>query len=105
MLFLQRNGWIWCPILMEPRSVASVIVMMEHVAKGNKHKIMKECALPLTGPRCVSQIITDLCVFDIDRKQGKMTLTELQPGVTLAEVREKTDADYDVAPGVKEIPA
>ncbi|GAB1522907.1 succinyl-CoA:3-ketoacid-coenzyme A transferase [Rhizoctonia solani] len=82
-----------------------VIVMMEHVAKGNKHKIMKECALPLTGPRCVSQIITDLCVFDIDRKQGKMTLTELQPGVTLAEVREKTDADYDVAPGVKEIPA
>ncbi|CAE6446100.1 unnamed protein product [Rhizoctonia solani] len=82
-----------------------VIVMMEHVAKGNKHKIMKECALPLTGPRCVSQIITDLCVFDIDRKQGKMTLTELQPGVTLAEVREKTDADYDIAPGVKEIPA
>ncbi|CCO32775.1 3-oxoacid CoA-transferase [Rhizoctonia solani AG-1 IB] len=82
-----------------------VIVMMEHVAKGNKHKIMKECALPLTGPRCVSQIITDLCVFDIDRKQGKMTLTELQPGVTLAEVREKTHADYDIAPGVKEIPA
>ncbi|KAH7323327.1 succinyl-CoA:3-ketoacid-coenzyme A transferase [Rhizoctonia solani] len=82
-----------------------VIVLMEHVAKGNKHKIMKECALPLTGPRCVSQIITDLCVFDIDRKQGKMTLTELQPGVTLAEVREKTDADYDVAPGVKEVPA
>ncbi|EUC54451.1 succinyl-CoA:3-ketoacid-coenzyme A transferase, partial [Rhizoctonia solani AG-3 Rhs1AP] len=82
-----------------------VIVLMEHVAKGNKHKIMKECALPLTGPRCVSQIITDLCVFDIDRKQGKMTLTELHPGVTLAEVREKTDADYDVAPGVKEIPA
>ncbi|KAG8706948.1 hypothetical protein FRC11_007825, partial [Ceratobasidium sp. 423] len=82
-----------------------VIVLMDHVAKGNKHKIMKECALPLTGTRCVSQIITGLCVFDIDRKQGKMTLTELQPGVTLAEVREKTDADYDVAPGVKEIPA
>lgn len=45
------------------------------------------------------------CVFDIDRKQGKMVLTELQPGVTLAEVREKTNADYEVAPGVKEIPA
>ncbi|CAE7180647.1 unnamed protein product [Rhizoctonia solani] len=82
-----------------------VIVLMEHVAKGNKHKIIKECALPLTGPRCVSQIITDLCVFNIDRKQGKMTLTELQPGVTLAEVREKTDAEYDIAPGVKEVPA
>lgn len=82
-----------------------VIVLMDHVAKGGKHKIMKECALPLTGTRCVSQIITDLCVFDIDRKNGKMTLSELQPGATLAEVREKTDADYDVAPGVKEIPA
>ncbi|KAG8685951.1 hypothetical protein FRC09_014444 [Ceratobasidium sp. 395] len=75
---------------------------MDHVAKGGKHKIMKECALPLTGPRCVSQIITDLCVFEIDRKNGKMTLTELQPGVTLEEVREKTDADYEVASDVKE---
>ncbi|KAG8684908.1 hypothetical protein FRC11_011436 [Ceratobasidium sp. 423] len=82
-----------------------VVVLMDHVAKGNKHKIMKECALPLTGTRCVSQIITDLCVFNIDRKPGKLILAELQPGVTLAEVREKTDADYDVAPGVKEIPA
>ncbi|QRW07545.1 succinyl-CoA:3-ketoacid-coenzyme A transferase [Ceratobasidium sp. AG-Ba] len=80
-----------------------VIVLMDHVAKGGKHKIMKQCALPLTGPRCVSQIITDLCVFDIDRKNGKMTLTELHPGVTLKEVREKTDADYEVAPDVKEI--
>lgn len=44
-------------------------------------------------------------MFDIDRKNGKMTLSELQPGATLAEVREKTDADYDVAPGVTEIPA
>ncbi|KAG9125595.1 hypothetical protein FRC07_006941 [Ceratobasidium sp. 392] len=79
-----------------------VIVLMDHVAKGGKHKIMKECALPLTGTRCVSQIITDLCVFEIDRKNGKMTLTELQPGVTLEEVREKTDADYEVASDVKE---
>jgi acyl CoA:acetate/3-ketoacid CoA transferase beta subunit len=42
-------------------------------------------------------------VFDIDRKSGKMTLSELQPGVTLEEVREKTDADYEVAKDVKQI--
>lgn len=37
-----------------------VVVLMEHVAKGGKHKILKSCDLPLTGTRCVSQIITDL---------------------------------------------
>ncbi|KAG9009731.1 hypothetical protein FRB90_008176 [Tulasnella sp. 427] len=78
-----------------------VIVLMEHVAKGGKHKILKTCDLPLTGVRCVSQIITDLCVFDIDRHSGTMTLTELAPGVTEEEVRGKTGADYTVSPHLK----
>ncbi|KAG8886059.1 hypothetical protein FRB97_007935 [Tulasnella sp. 331] len=78
-----------------------VVVLMEHVAKGGKHKILKTCDLPLTGVGCVSQIITDLCVFDIDRYAQKMTLTELAPRVTLEEVRSKTGADYDVSPNVK----
>lgn len=37
-----------------------VIVLMDHVNKNGQHKILQECALPLTGVRCVSQIITDL---------------------------------------------
>ncbi|KAG8977425.1 hypothetical protein FRC05_001823 [Tulasnella sp. 425] len=78
-----------------------VIILMEHVAKGGKHKILKTCDLPLTGVRCVSQIITDLCVFDIDRHSGTMTLTELAPGVTEEEVRSKTGADYTVSPHLK----
>jgi len=78
-----------------------VVVLMEHVAKGNKHKILKKCDLPLTGVGCVSQIITDLCVFDIDRRAGRMTLTELAPGVTLDEIRSKTGADYEVSPDLK----
>lgn len=38
-----------------------IIVCMDHVAKGDAHKILSECDLPLTGVRCVSTIITDLC--------------------------------------------
>jgi len=82
-----------------------VVILMEHVAKGGKHKILKKCELPLTGVGCVSQIITDLCVFDIDRHAGKMTLTELAPGVTLEEVREKTGADYEVSSSLSSMEA
>lgn len=45
---------------MAPNLPFQVVVLMEHVAKGGKHKILKSCDLPLTGTRCVSQIITDL---------------------------------------------
>lgn len=37
-----------------------VIVLMDHVNKNGEHKILEKCNLPLTGLRCVSQIITDL---------------------------------------------
>jgi 3-oxoacid CoA-transferase subunit B len=39
-------------------------------------------------------VITDLCVFDLDRKGGGLTLKELAPGVTLADVRAKTQAHF-----------
>lgn len=74
-----------------------VVVLTEHVDKHGRSKIVKETKLPLTGRRCVSRVITDLAVFDIDRQSGTMKLVELQPGVTEEQVREATDAPYDVA--------
>jgi 3-oxoacid CoA-transferase B subunit len=77
--------------------VKRVIVLMEHTA-GGKPKLLKQCALPLTGSRVVDMVITDLGVFEIARRgQASMRLVELAPGVTEAEMREKTEGDYSVA--------
>ena len=74
--------------------VKRLIVVMEHANKNGKPKLVKSCSLPLTGSRCVDMVITDLAVFTIDRKAGEMRLTELAPGVTLEEVKARTDADF-----------
>ncbi|MCK8787363.1 CoA transferase subunit B [Roseomonas sp. NAR14] len=77
--------------------VKKVVVLMEHTA-GGKPKLLKRCALPLTGTRVVDMVITELGVFDIAREgPERMTLIELAPGVTEAEIREKTAAEYDTA--------
>ena len=68
--------------------VKRVVVLMEHVAKGDAHKIVPECTLPLTGVGCVHRIITDLCVLDVTPEGLK--LVELAPDVTFDEVQAKT---------------
>lgn len=77
-----------------------VVILTDHIDKNGKSKIVQDCKLPLTGSRCVSRIITDLCVFDVDRQNGGLTLTELMEGVTLQEVEQKTDAKFKLGPGV-----
>jgi acyl CoA:acetate/3-ketoacid CoA transferase beta subunit len=70
---------------------------MEHTEKSGAAKFKHRCTLPLTGARAVDLLITDLGVFDIDRKAGKVTLIELAPGVSLEEIKAKTEATYTVA--------
>ena len=74
--------------------VGRVLVLMEHVAKGDVHKILKTCELPLTGVGVVNRIITDLGVLDVT--PGGLKLVELAPGVTLDEMRAKTGATVNV---------
>lgn len=74
-----------------------VVVATEHMAKDGSSKIVQDCKLPLTGAKCVSLIITDLCVFEVDRKNGGLKLIEVAKGVSVDEVRRKTDARFEVA--------
>ena len=70
--------------------VRRVIVTMEHVSKDGASKLLKECSLPLTGRRVVDMVISELGVFDIDKKgDGGVTLIELADGVTVEEVKAK----------------
>jgi len=77
--------------------VRRVVVVMEHANKAGESKILPRCTLPLTGAACVDLVITDLAVFDVDRAGGGMTLLELAPEVTLAEVEAKTAAPFRTA--------
>jgi 3-oxoacid CoA-transferase subunit B len=73
-----------------------VVVVMEHVNKHGESKVKKQCSLPLTGQKVVHRLITELAVFDFT-KNG-MQLIELQDGVTIKEVQEKTEASFIVSP-------
>jgi len=67
---------------------------MEHSAK-NEPKLLHKCTLPLTGANVVDMVITDLGVFNIDKKgSAGMTLMELAPGASQDEIKAKTQAIY-----------
>lgn len=85
--------------------VKKVVVIMEHSAKSKdgkvEAKLLNTCTLPLTGAGVIDMVITDLAVFNIDKVKGGMTLIELAPGVTIDEVKEKTEADFAIDPKLK----
>jgi 3-oxoacid CoA-transferase subunit B len=81
-----------------------VIVMMEHVAKGNVHKVVRTCSLPLTGRRVVNRIITDLGMMDVGA--NGLILRELAPGVSVDEIQAATEPQLEVPvpPMIMDIP-
>jgi 3-oxoacid CoA-transferase subunit B len=83
--------------------VRKIVVTMEHNAKDGGAKLVKKCNLPLTGQRCVNMLITDLCVMVMDEGKRRFVLTETAPGVSVDEVKQKTEAEILVAPDVKTV--
>jgi len=78
-----------------------LIVCMEHNTKDGAPKIVKRCTYPLTGIECTDTIVTDLAVMDVT-PQG-LTLREVAPGWTPAEVRASTEANLSVPASVPEM--
>jgi acetate CoA/acetoacetate CoA-transferase beta subunit len=77
-----------------------VIVAMQHAAKG-KSKIVRQCTLPLTSARPVDLVVTELAVIGF--ADGKATLIETAPGVSVGEVRAVTGAELVVPDKVPEM--
>ena len=78
--------------------VRRVVVLMEHTA-GGKPKLLKRCTLPLTGAGVVNMVISELGVFDIT--ENGVVLVDIAPGVTVEEIREKTEASFTVHPDLQ----
>jgi 3-oxoacid CoA-transferase len=80
--------------------VKRVVVLMEHNAKDGSPKIKTECDLPLTGKQVVDLIITDLCVFKVEKGHG-LTLIEVNEGVSVDEIRGKTGCEFELHASLK----
>ncbi len=78
--------------------VPRVVVLMEHTA-GGKPKLLRSCTLPLTGAGVVNLVVTELGVFDVGRPG--LTLVDMAPGVTMDELRAKTEASFAVHENLK----
>jgi 3-oxoacid CoA-transferase subunit B/3-oxoadipate CoA-transferase beta subunit len=77
--------------------VRRVVVVMDHVEKSGAPKLLDRCTLPLTGTKVVDLLITDLGVFEIDRRHGGVKLVELATDISVEEIRAKTEAAFEVA--------
>jgi len=81
--------------------VRNVIVTMTHVTNKGKPKILNKCTLPLTAPRCVKFIYTDMAVIDVT-PEG-LVLREFAPGLHPKTVQSQTEAPLRVSPNCREM--
>jgi 3-oxoacid CoA-transferase B subunit len=73
-----------------------VVVVMEHTSKDGEPKFKKRCELPLTGTDVIDMLITDLAVFARPDRGSPFKLLEMAPGVTLEDLKAKTEAHFEV---------
>jgi 3-oxoacid CoA-transferase subunit B len=82
-------------------SAKNIIVAMMHTSPNGQSKLLSHCTLPLTGVGCVKKIVTELAVLDITA--NGFQLIEVAPGVTIEEIRRKTEGKLIVEGEVPEM--
>ena len=82
-------------------SSENIIVAMTHTNRKGESKLLKECALPITGVSCVKKIVTDLAVVEVSDKGFE--LLERAPGVSVEEIISATQANLVVGDNVPEM--
>jgi 3-oxoacid CoA-transferase B subunit len=79
-----------------------IIIAMQHVSKDGESKILNECTLPLTGTKCVSMVVTELAVLELERNEG-FRLKERAPGVSVEEIKKATAAPLIIEGDIPEM--
>src|SRR5690625_60403 len=82
-------------------SAENIIVAMRHTNRAGESKLLKECALPLTGVNCVKKVVTDLCVVEI--VDNKFKLLERAPGVSIEEIKAATEGELIIEGDIPEM--
>ena len=75
--------------------VKKIVVATDHCEKSGDSKILKKCTLPLTGAKCVTDIVTERCYFQVT--PTGLVLREVAEGYTVEDIRACTEADFTVA--------
>ncbi|WP_186757960.1 3-oxoacid CoA-transferase subunit B [Echinicola salinicaeni] len=83
-------------------SAENIIVAMQHCSKDGKSKLLKNCSLPITGINCVKKIVTDLAYLKV-LPEGGFKLVERAPGVSVEEIRSKTEGRLVVEGDIPEM--
>jgi 3-oxoacid CoA-transferase subunit B len=82
-------------------SAENIIVAMMHTNRSGGSKLLKKCTLPLTGVGCVTKIVTNLAVLEVN-DQGFL-LKERAPGVTVEEIKKATEGRLVVEGDIPEM--
>jgi 3-oxoacid CoA-transferase B subunit len=82
-------------------SAKEIWVAMEHTTRDGQPRLLEKCTLPVTSPRNVTMIFTDIAVIAV--RDGRFVLEQHAPGYTVEEIAALTGAPLSVSPDLRAI--